>query len=132
MRDAPALSRFTWRKHPNGYATHIDGDTSILLHRLLMPGVDEVDHIDQNKLNNTRANLRACSHLQNCHNRGISAANTSGALGVSYVKSRDRWLAQICIDGKKKNLGRYKTRDEAEAVYKAAKERVIQQVWSTT
>lgn len=45
--------------------------------------------------------------------------------GVSYDRVRNKYNAQCCINGKKKNLGYYLSELEAEEVYKACKKQVI-------
>lgn len=42
--------------------------------------------------------------------------------GVYYQKQRDKWVAQVCIEGKHYALGRFDTSGEAFLVYKSAKE----------
>jgi len=77
----------------------------------------DIDHIDRNKSNNAWANLRECSRQANMLNVWKSPANTSGITGVSWDSSRKKWLAQIRINGKKKNLGRYSTKNDALAAW---------------
>lgn len=82
----------------------------------------QVDHIDRNRLNNQRSNLRICTLAENSINR-ISSRNTSGLKGVSW-HGRDRvWRAQIEIGGTKIHLGSFQTPQDAyEAYCNAAKE----------
>lgn len=49
-----------------------------------------------------------------------SPLNTSGITGVSWDSSRKKWLAQIRIDGKKKNLGRYCSQEDARNAWLSA------------
>lgn len=51
---------------------------------------------------------------QNMMNSKKQVNTSSKYKGVSFVKSRNKWIASICVDGIDKNLGRYNT--EAEAV----------------
>ena len=67
-------------------------------------------------LNNRFPNLRLTTESGNNRNRGINRNNTSGYVGVSYDKGRDKWEAHIKIDGKKKHLGRHDTKEEAYQV----------------
>lgn len=76
-----------------------------------------VDHIDHDTLNNTRANLRICTHQNNVIAHRLSRANKSGFTGVFFNKSRRKWDAQIKLDGKSIHLGRFKTPEEAALQY---------------
>jgi hypothetical protein len=72
-----------------------------------------VDHIDCNKTNNYFANLRWCSSIENNRNRSVRSNNTSGVIGVSWVKKAKKWKAQIQIGKKNKTIGLYDTKDDA-------------------
>jgi hypothetical protein len=82
----------------------------------------DVDHKDLNRSNNVWTNLRPATRVQNQRNHRRSISNTSGIKGVSYVASRGKWLAQLRIGGKKVNLGRFPTKEEAEYVVRTARE----------
>ena len=59
-----------------------------------------VDHINKDKLDNRRSNLRLVTHSQNTHNRDILKENSSGVIGVFFSVSKNRWIASITIDKK--------------------------------
>lgn len=84
------------------------------------PGTMLVDHIDGNPHNNRRQNLRLATARQNQCNQKIRSDNTSGAKGVSWCKNRQKWQAGIYINGKRKALGRFDTKEEAFSAYKQA------------
>lgn len=78
-------------------------------HRIAMhakPG-EIVDHIDKNRKDNRKSNLRICVFAENNRNRGIYSTNTSGVTGVFFDKERGMWLAHISYNGKRVYLGRY-------------------------
>lgn len=90
------------------------------LHRLLFefPKNVDIDHIDGNKMNNSRANLRLCSHQKK------RCTNSSGYTGVSFSKNAKKYDTYIHYNGEKKNLGLYtsaidvaKVRDKAAIKY---------------
>ena len=81
-------------------------------------GLNYIDHIDTNKLNNMVSNLRWCSKSQNGMNRGKQLNNTTGEKGVSFY--RDRFQAGIKLNGKRIHLGYFKTLEEASMAYKNA------------
>lgn len=75
-----------------------------------------VDHINGDPLDNTRGNLRICSQGENVLNKRFMSNNTSGFIGVSYKKDRDRYDPEIRFEYTRCHLGMTKTIEEA--VYK--------------
>lgn len=75
-----------------------------------------VDHIDGNAYNNKKNNLRICKQSQNTLNKSFVSSNTSGFIGVSYRKDRERYDPEIRFEYKRCHLGYTKTLEEA--VYK--------------
>lgn len=75
-----------------------------------------VDHINGNPLDNRKSNLRICSQSENVLNKRSVSNNTSGFIGVSYRKDRDRYDPEIRIQGQRCHLGY--TQSKEEAVYK--------------
>lgn len=92
------------------------------LHRVVMnaSGGQLVDHIDGNKLNNKKSNLRICSNAQNLHNRGANKNNSSGKKGVYADKRSGKWIAQIGVGNKRIHVGTFSDVNEAAAAYKEA------------
>ena len=92
----------------------------ILLHRVILGAVAgmSVDHIDGNPANNQRANLRVCTHAENMRNRKKHSNNKSGFKGV--YRSRDRWRAQIKVNGTRIALGTFANIEDAAAAYAQA------------
>ena len=103
----------------NGYAYltfWVDGAArATTLHGWLMgiePG-KHIDHLDGDKLNNRRANLKHVSPQQNQVNRKrLNRNNTSGVRGVTRGR-RGSWVAQITVNRKNHRLGEFKTIAEA-------------------
>jgi hypothetical protein len=112
--DFDFLACFTWSL-ADGYArTIIDGHT-VKMARLIMdagPG-DIVDHRDRDTLNNQRFNLRFATKSQNMINSGLWAHNSSGYKGVVWDKARNKWRAQIKVNQRMINLGRFTNIAEA-------------------
>ncbi|MEW6206671.1 MAG: AP2/ERF family transcription factor, partial [Pseudomonadota bacterium] len=94
----------------------------ILMHRLILnapPGI-QIDHIDMDGLNNTKANLRLATPQQNRCNRSKTRANTSGYKGVIQNKSAwktTKWIASIVVNRKRMYLGSFNTPEEAAYAY---------------
>ena len=69
------------------------------------------DHIDGNRLNNKRENIRFVTQQQNAWNHKDLSTCKSGVSGV--YKQSGRWRAHIFRDGKHISLGMYDTKEEA-------------------
>lgn len=84
------------------------------------PGGRDVDHIDGDRSNNDPSNLRAITHAQNCMNRHTGRKPASGATGIYWNKTVQRYLAFIGANGVKMYLGCFKDKEEAIAARKLA------------
>ena len=82
------------------------------------PGEFEVDHEDQNSLNNNVGNLRLGTELIQKHNRGTQSNNTSGVNGVSPTKN-GKWQAELGYKGECFYLGTHTCLIEAARVVNA-------------
>ncbi len=90
------------------------------MHRIIMeywhgnPGKGfHVDHINGIKNDNCKSNLRFCTPSQNLMNRGPQKNNTSGFKGVYFYKPRNKWHAQIQVNGIKKHIGYFTNLEDA-------------------
>lgn len=114
--DYDAVKEYYWYEVIcNGYHTIVANITgnhkTIKLHQLL--GFKNGDHIDRNPLNNRRNNFRTCTDAENKRNRSKFKNNTSGFIGVSFDKSKNKWKAYINIDQKQSSLGTFINRNDA-------------------
>lgn len=78
-----------------------------------------LDHHDQDKSNNRILNLRPATRGQNMLNVGVRADNTSGHVGVSWFKERQKWVATITVDKRLHHLGYFDNLEDAVAARKA-------------
>ena len=78
------------------------------------PGDFDVEHKDEDKMNNRLGNLRLATRSQN-------KANQRKSKGYGLCKSTGRWLARIKVAGKQLHLGRFATEEEARQAYVSAK-----------
>ena len=105
-----------WYESDTGYAvirSIIDGKKQTLrMHRVIMncPNGKVVDHLNGNKLDCRKKNLRICSQKEN-------ANNLHHTRGYCFDKSRGKWIVRY----KNKFYGRYATEDEAQRAYQLAK-----------
>lgn len=124
------LASYRWVVNYYGYAVRsahkdLGLNCTMLLHRQVMnPTKDQlIDHINGNRLDNRRSNLRIATHSENQRNRGKQNNNTSGFKGVVFLKSdqrRKKWAAQIKANGKQIRIGYYHTAEEASQAYTEA------------
>ena len=91
------------------------------MHRVINKTPDgmDTDHIDSDKLNNQKSNLRNCSRGQNCQRASGRNRGTSKYMGVHWSSNEKKWKVQIRdkISGKKLNLGTYLNEIYAAGVY---------------
>jgi hypothetical protein len=133
--DYEELSKHKWHINSNGYAFRnvrlpivgIKRYKQSSMHReivgLKSGDKRHTDHINQNKLDNRRSNLRICTCAENQRNKDRKSNNTSGFKGVSWTEVDCRWRAKITVNGKHKFLGHFLTPEAAHEAYcKAALE----------
>lgn len=116
------LNQWKWCMTSRGYIHRNAGTNGyILIHRLIMdaPHGKDVDHINGNRADNRRSNLRVCSRSENLCNKGLLSNNTSGFKGVSRFR-KTKWQTYINIQGKRYNLGHFSSKEEAAKVYNEA------------
>lgn len=101
-----------------------------LAHRIcyaIYHGVDpypmQIDHINHDGLDNRIDNFRLVSHQENLKNQKKRSDNSSGSVGVSWVETRNKWLARIKANGKSKHLGYFTNKSDAIAARKAAEKK---------
>lgn len=80
---------------------------------LITPKGMEADHIDLDRLNNRRSNLRIVTHQQNQCNQPLQKNNTSGVTGVSFYPPRQKFRARIKVCQHDIHLGYYRSFEEA-------------------
>jgi len=83
------------------------------------PGEFEVDHEDQNPMNNNVGNLRLGTELIQKNNRRMQSNNTSDAVGVTWAKDAKKWRAQLMYERKQFYLGYHTCLIEAARVVNA-------------
>lgn len=84
--------------------------------------VYEIDHINRDPLDNRISNLREAKRIDNCRNVGGWSNKKSGLPhGVTYDKSRGKFIARASCNGVSKNLGRFDTVEDASMAAKKAR-----------
>lgn len=112
--EALVMSR-SWYVNSNGYlAGQEKGHKHVYLHRVIMsaPKDMQVDHINGDKLDNRRSNLRIVNGAHNSQNIGmLNPRSESGIRGVN--RAGKRWRARAKMGGQEKHIGHFDTPNEA-------------------
>ncbi len=119
--DVEYVAPWSWSLTSHGYAARgqrIDGRlTVIYLHRFLMNASDgiEVDHINGDRLDCRRSNLRLATRAQNRQNTP-SVGGASRHRGVAWSRPAGKWRAYGKVNGRQHHLGLFDDEDGAAAV----------------
>lgn len=131
LEDYELVKDYKWTYLKTGYLANSASNT--LLHRLIMKekiksSKDTVDHINRDKLDNRKSNLRIVTKQVNLLNKGLQQNNTSGARGVKVktLKSGKKvYEASIGLNGKDTYLGRFKDFNQAVLKRKEAEKELF-------
>lgn len=128
IEDVERVKNLMWCNNGDGYiiSNKNSKHSKFYLHRFIMKydGENFIDHINHNKLDNRKCNLRIVNPQQNMMNRIAIKPTSSGIVGVNYVKKTKKWKSVIMLNRKTIFLGYYddineaiKARKEAEVKY---------------
>ena len=125
LEDYDKIKNYSWSVNKNGYViAYIDEDNPVCcLHRLIIQTDKQIDHINHNKLNNCKYNLREATSQQNAMNKKLLERNTSGITGVDWIKSLQKWRARIKANNKEIHLGVFENFEDAVEARKEAEEK---------
>lgn len=101
-----------------GYVRTVIKGKTVYFHRLVLGADDEeVDHINMDRLDNRKANLRLATHAENQRNRCMHRDNKSGFKGVCLDSRSGKYFAYINADKKRTYLGYFVSKEEASKAY---------------
>ena len=129
--DFNSLKQFKWFLSCKGYPARTvhskrpnRKDTTIFMHRVINKTETGLftDHINRNKLDNRKENLRTVTNTQNQLNKGLQKNNTSGVVGVSWQKPNNSWWVRIYVNKIQYSCGCYKELEHAILARKRAEE----------
>lgn len=129
--DESMLGSIAWTPSPDGYLVGWVDGKSVSLHRYLLLGTSTsplvVDHIDRDKSNCRRSNLRTVTRAENTENTAHPILlSSSGRRGVSRMGNR--WRAWIYRDGSICSLGLFNDPNDAIEARERAEKRKLQAV----
>lgn len=126
LEDYEKIKNYCWSEH-QGYleAYETTSKKIVRFHQIVVncPKGFVRDHINRNKLDNRKNNIRIITHQDNVKNQSIRSDNNSGVIGVCWNKAQQTWKAGLQVNKKWKLHKNYKTKEEAiKARLKAEKE----------
>lgn len=94
---------------------------ALLLHCVLLPDSEDVDHKNRNGLDNRKENLRRAAGPQNLGNtKKPRHGTTSKFKGVSLARGDNKFRAGISVQHKTVHLGRFISEEDAARAYNQA------------
>lgn len=129
LDDWNKVTKHSWSVSASGYLVCTYKQQTIRLHRMLMNADNNglvVDHINGDKLDNRKNNLRITTQKNNSRNIRLAKNNHTGVTGVSPMPS-GKFRARIMVDGQEKYLGAYPTIFAAKQARKLAEQKYFGQ-----
>ena len=134
--DYEMLSKFSWYSNPGGYAMGCVEGKAISMHRLIVglesiPKGHHVDHVNRDRLDNRRCNLRVVTPHEN-------VLNSHGPFNPEYTptpEDRERWrlkgaetrkARRVWREARAEKVKRVPTRRELRASAKAEKKLALE------
>lgn len=112
------VDKHRWSLSGDGYPMTWLNGKHVKLHHLIKGKPDKglvTDHVNRDKLDNRKSNLRFVTQKVNVRNGSVLNTNTSGHRGVTWDKRRNKWMAQSAFNGSRQYGGHYSTIEEAVA-----------------
>lgn len=126
--DFESLNQYRWHCTNFGYARRTGSKRSekgrkrvaIGMHNVVFPVPEgmTVDHINRNRLDNRKANLRAATREENTWNRKfVKKGSKTRYTGIHWNKKVKKWNVRLRVEGRRKSFGYYADEVEAAKVY---------------
>lgn len=118
---------YTWYEH-YGYAKTRKKKKDVPFHSVVLncPDGYVIDHINRDRFDNRRENLRVTTQYVNSLNRGANINSVTGVKGV--YKEGNKYRAEITVKKKTKYLGAYYTLEEAKKVREEAEKKYYEPI----
>ena len=116
--DKPIIMSHRWIDNGNGYLVNRDKGKKVYLHRIILQAKKGqiCDHINRNRNDNRRCNLRIVDIGTSVHNR--NTINKINTIGVEPSSNGKTFCARIRRNGIRYYLGNFRTIKEAQKIYK--------------
>lgn len=129
--DFERVNQYRWHCTNFGYARRTASKMSekgrkrvaICMHNVVCPVPEgmTVDHIDRNRVDNRKANLRAVTRRQNTWNRKfVKKGSKTRYTGIHWNKKVKKWNVRLRIEGRRQSFGYYADEVEAAKAYDRA------------
>ncbi len=126
--DFEELNQYKWHCNSRGYAKRAIPNESgkgpkqvqVAMHNQICPVPEGMfaDHINRDRLDNRKANLRPATLKQNLWNRKLAPKNVKTRYrGVNWDKSRQKWRVSLKVDGSRRKFGSFTDETEAAKRY---------------
>ena len=121
LEDYDLIKDYTWHEDAYGYLFSDINHKRCAMHRIIMLKENhydlsiKIDHIHgrESRNDNRKLNLRQATSQENNRNKTYISSATSGFIGVSFRKDRNKWRAYIAINRQQINLGVYEDYTDA-------------------
>lgn len=126
-KDYFELRNTRWHLSKGGYARCSSNGKKIYMHHHInkTPRGFHTDHINRNKLDNRKSNLRTVTCSQNLHNSKIQRNDNSGYRGVYWYERYKKWEVYINVRGKRIYLKRFSSLRDAIKARKLAEKKYL-------
>lgn len=123
LEDVDKVKDYKWSITGNSYIRN--NKTGIRLHRFVMNCPDDkiVDHINHDRFDNRKSNLRICNNSQNQMNTSLRKDNKSGYKGITWNKRKNKWMVRIGYKDSSIFLGYFDNLEEAIEIRKEAEKK---------
>ncbi|CBA17911.1 putative AP2-endonuclease [Acaryochloris phage A-HIS2] len=130
--DADLLEDHSWcrrekDREDGSYSVANFNGKMTLLHKVIQSRIGFTgmcDHVNRDRYDNRRDNLRSATASENAHNKSLYKNNSSGYFGVYWFKEKSKWRTMISrkVNGKStsKYLGCFDDPKEAAKAYDKA------------